>query len=97
MGTSPLSPIQVYELNSENGTTYRISLRKEMDSSTPVKGFNQARGTEQEVIIYEDELRTDLLRFTNKVQGVDLVTVRSAVDILGALRPTIDKCTTRNI
>ena len=63
MGTSPQSAIQVFEMKSGEGTSYRVASRNELDYENPIMGFNQAAGAEQQVEMVYDEIRIDLRRF----------------------------------
>lgn len=89
MGTSPNDAIQIFEMNNGDGMSYRVGFRKELDYSSPIIGFNQAAGSEQQVTIYSDEIRLELLRFADSLMGVPFVRKMTPIDVFEALRPLL--------
>lgn len=97
MGTSPQSAIQVFEIKSGEGTSYRVSSRNELDYENPIMGFNQASGAEQQVEILYDEIRIDLRRFVDQLMGTTLVKQMTPIDVYNTLRPLLLNVTRRNL
>lgn len=89
MGTSPNDAIQLFEMQNGDGMSFRVGFRKELDYSSPIIGFNQAAGSEQQVQIYSDEIKLDLLRFADSMMGVPFVKKLTPVDVFEALRPLL--------
>ena len=89
MGTTPSQAIQVLEMVSGEGMSYRVALRRELDYENPVKGFNQLAGSEQPITFYEDTIHLELIRFADKVQGSVLVKQMTPQQVLEAGPPLL--------
>ena len=97
MGTGPSEAIQTFEINAGEGGSYRLPLKREIDYKNPIRGYNQAVGNEQQLIVYEDELKYDILRFPMELQGKPLVKIETPLDLYGALRPSLINAQKRNL
>ena len=89
MGTTPSQAIQVLEMHSGEGMSYRVALRKELAYKNPVKGFNQLAGSEQTITLYEDTINLELIRFADTVPGVPLVKQMTPQQVLEAGPPLL--------
>ena len=97
MGGQPSDVIQTFDMKSGQGLSYRLSLKKDMDYENPIFDFDQAAGSEQQITIFEDEIKLGKRRFANILDGEDLVKAATPLDIYGCLRPSLISVNKRNL
>lgn len=97
MGTGVSDVIQVFEIKTGGGTTFRVPFKKDLNYENPVIGFNQAEGSGQAIEFYQDEIRIELMRFVDKLAGTTIVKQQTSIDIFGALRPSLMDVQKKNL
>jgi hypothetical protein len=97
MGSSSEDAIQVFETQNGDGLSYRVGFRKDINYQNPIIGFDQAAGSEQEVTIYMDEIKLNLLRFVDVLMGVPIVRKSTPIDVYDSLKPLLLNAQRRNL
>ena len=97
MGSSPNRVIQLFEMDSGEGLSFRIGFRKDLNYQNPIIGFDQAAGSEQPIQFFEDEIKVKLRRFVDILMGVPLVKLATPIAIFETLRPALLTTQRRNL
>ncbi len=96
-GTDETSAIQIFEMNSGEGMSYRVAFKKEIDYDHPTVGFDQMEGQEQQISFFEDEIKLDIRRFADRLMGVALTKQMTPINVYEALRPALLRAAQRNL
>jgi Protein of unknown function (DUF4043) len=89
MGSTAFDPIQLFDMNSGDGSSFRVTLKKNLDYQNPVMGFDVLAGSEQEIQFYSDIINIDQRRFADKLTGVSLVKQVTPIKVYDALKPSL--------
>lgn len=97
MGNEPSDPIQVFEMQAGQGMAFRVPFARSLDYTNPVMGNNQVEGAEQQVEVYQDEIRLDQVRFSEVMIGQHIIKQITPLDLFGKMRSRLKNANQGNL
>lgn len=97
MGDSIESVIQVVYKKEGTGPTTTFSLRREIDYTNPIFGYDQISGKGQNLKFYEDTISVRYQAIPDKLAGIQIVQLNTPIDIYNTLKPSLQRAHQRNL
>lgn len=90
MGANEMAPIQMrVKTGKGSGDTITCSIANAFDESSVRTGTQVLAGNEVDLVLNDDSVTINYVRFAAKVDSKDLVNLRTPVEFVGLIRPSI--------